>query len=149
MANGADECRTVPTSLAALAAGVSEATIRKWASRGKISRFGRPGRAEYDVRELIEIVAARRAVKGETDTTVAAGQGCSTSGGPASLTDRGELSVSWAGACLAESCRFTDGCPCQGTGIAPPQGNSPRRTRQPSATQTTMLRDHRGRRHQT
>lgn len=51
--------RTVPTELAALAAGVTEATIRKWASRGKLSRYGRPGRAEYDVRELIEIVASR------------------------------------------------------------------------------------------
>ena len=38
--------RTVPTQLAALAAGVTEATIRKWASRGKLSRYGRPGRAE-------------------------------------------------------------------------------------------------------
>jgi hypothetical protein len=49
----------IPTQLAALAAGVSEATIRKWASRGKITRYGRPGRAEYDVGELIEIAAAR------------------------------------------------------------------------------------------
>jgi hypothetical protein len=51
--------RTVPTELAAMAAGVTEATIRKWASRGKLSRYGRPGRAEYDVQELIEIVASR------------------------------------------------------------------------------------------
>lgn len=51
--------RTVPTELAAIAAGVKEATIRKWASRGKLSRYGRPGRAEYDVQELIEIVASR------------------------------------------------------------------------------------------
>jgi hypothetical protein len=42
-----------------MAAGVTEATIRKWASRGKLSRYGRPGRAEYDVQELIEIVASR------------------------------------------------------------------------------------------
>jgi len=48
---------TVPTRLAALAAGVSEATIRKWASRGSITRYGRPGRAEYDIGELIEIAA--------------------------------------------------------------------------------------------
>jgi hypothetical protein len=47
--------RTVPTQLAALAVGVSEATIRKWASRGKLSRYGSPGRAEYDLDELIEI----------------------------------------------------------------------------------------------
>ena len=47
--------RTVPTQLAALAAGVSEATIRKWASRGKLSRYGSPGRAEYDLDELFEL----------------------------------------------------------------------------------------------
>ena len=47
--------RTVPTQLAALAVGVSEATIRKWASRGKLSRYGSPGRAEYDLDELFEI----------------------------------------------------------------------------------------------
>jgi hypothetical protein len=45
----------VPTQLAALAAGVSEATIRKWASRGKLSRYGSPGRAEYDLDELFEL----------------------------------------------------------------------------------------------
>lgn len=44
--------RTIPTQLAALAIGVSEATIRKWASRGKLTRYGRPGRAEYDLEEL-------------------------------------------------------------------------------------------------
>ncbi|MEU6148319.1 hypothetical protein ABZ848_49355 [Streptomyces sp. NPDC047081] len=49
--------RTVPTELAALAAGVSQATIRKWASRGKITRYGSPQRAEYDLDELYEIVA--------------------------------------------------------------------------------------------
>jgi len=50
---------TVPTKLAALAMGVAEATIRKWASRGAITRYGRPGRAEYDIAELIEIAARR------------------------------------------------------------------------------------------
>lgn len=49
--------RTVPTELAALAAGVSEATIRKWASRGKLTRYGRPGRAEYDLDELCRITS--------------------------------------------------------------------------------------------
>jgi hypothetical protein len=44
--------RTVPTDLAALAAGVSAATIRKWASRGKLTRYGTPGRAEYSLDEL-------------------------------------------------------------------------------------------------
>jgi hypothetical protein len=56
--------RTVPTELAALAAGVSEATIRKWASRGKISRYGKPGRAEYDIDELIEVVNVRNEQSG-------------------------------------------------------------------------------------
>lgn len=48
---------TVPTELAALAAGVSVATIRKWASRGKLTRYGSPGRAEYDLGEIREIMA--------------------------------------------------------------------------------------------
>jgi hypothetical protein len=51
--------RLVPTQLAALAAGVSEATIRKWASRGKITRYGSPGRAQYDLDELLERVAGK------------------------------------------------------------------------------------------
>jgi hypothetical protein len=50
--------RMVPTELAALAAGVSPATIRKWASRGKITRYGSPGRAQYDLDELLEIAAS-------------------------------------------------------------------------------------------
>ena len=48
---------TVPTELAALAAGVSVATIRKWASRGKLTRYGRLGRAEYDLEEIRELMA--------------------------------------------------------------------------------------------
>jgi len=47
----------VPTELAALAAGVSAATIRKWASRGKLTRYGSPGHAEYDLDELRELMA--------------------------------------------------------------------------------------------
>ncbi|MEV6883087.1 hypothetical protein [Streptomyces sp. NPDC051135] len=47
--------RTVPTELAALAMGVSQATIRKWASRGKITRHGGPQRAEYDLEELLAL----------------------------------------------------------------------------------------------
>ena len=50
---------TVPTTLAALAAGVPEATVRKWASRGKLTRYGRPGRAEYDLDELYELTERR------------------------------------------------------------------------------------------
>jgi hypothetical protein len=59
MADRSRDRRTVPTELAALAAGVSPATIRKWASRGKIARYGTPGRAEYDIAQLMEVVAAR------------------------------------------------------------------------------------------
>ncbi len=51
--------RAVPTQLAALAAGVPEATIRKWASRGRLTRYGRPGRAEYDLDELYELLVER------------------------------------------------------------------------------------------
>ncbi|MFB9467613.1 hypothetical protein [Streptomyces cinereospinus] len=47
--------RRVPTELAALAMGVSEATIRKWASRRKITRYGGPQRAEYDLDELFRL----------------------------------------------------------------------------------------------
>jgi hypothetical protein len=50
--------RLVSTELAALAAGVTEATIRKWASRNKITRYGRPGRAEYDLDEVLELLDA-------------------------------------------------------------------------------------------
>ncbi|MDT3397731.1 hypothetical protein RKE29_13925 [Streptomyces sp. B1866] len=53
--------RTVPTQLAALATGVTEATIRKWASRGKITRYGTPRQAEYDLDELLAIAADRAA----------------------------------------------------------------------------------------
>ncbi|MFG2783494.1 hypothetical protein ACGFY7_37400 [Streptomyces prunicolor] len=56
------ERRTVPTELAALAAGVSQATIRKWASRGKITRYGSPQRAEYDLDELYEILSRSRRI---------------------------------------------------------------------------------------
>lgn len=51
--------RTVPTKLAAMAAGVGEATIRKWASRGKLTRYGSRGRAEYDIDELLELASAQ------------------------------------------------------------------------------------------
>ncbi|MCT4356219.1 MerR family transcriptional regulator [Streptomyces sp. Je 1-79] len=49
--------RTVPTELAALAMGVPPATIRKWASRGKLTRHGTPQRAEYDLEELRALAA--------------------------------------------------------------------------------------------
>jgi hypothetical protein len=50
---------TVPTELAALAAGVSAATVRKWASRGKLTRYGSPRRAEYDLDEIRDLVTKR------------------------------------------------------------------------------------------
>jgi hypothetical protein len=52
--------RTVPTQLAALAAGVSPATVRQWARRGKLTRYGRPGRAEYDLDELFALTQRDR-----------------------------------------------------------------------------------------
>ncbi|MFK0151705.1 hypothetical protein ACIQVL_07100 [Streptomyces sp. NPDC090499] len=57
-APGTAKPRTVPTELAALAMGVTQATIRKWASRGKLTRHGGPRRAEYDLDELFAL--ARR-----------------------------------------------------------------------------------------
>ncbi|MEU1151157.1 hypothetical protein ACFYO9_18900 [Streptomyces sp. NPDC005863] len=51
--------RLVPTNVAALATGVSEATIRKWVSRGKITRYGTPGRSQFDIEELTEIALQR------------------------------------------------------------------------------------------
>lgn len=52
-----DRC-TLPTNLAALATGVTEATIRKWVSRGKLTRYGSAGRAEYDVEELMRLAGS-------------------------------------------------------------------------------------------
>lgn len=52
--------RLLPTHVAALAAGVSEATIRKWVSRGKLTRYGTPGRSEFDIDEITRIVSERR-----------------------------------------------------------------------------------------
>ena len=47
--------RLVPTKSAAQALGVSEATIRQWAHRGKLTRHGTSGNAEYDLAELAEL----------------------------------------------------------------------------------------------
>lgn len=47
--------RTVPTKLAALAVGVQESTIRQWARRGKLTRYGSPGRAQFDLAELVAL----------------------------------------------------------------------------------------------
>ncbi|MPZ78881.1 MAG: MerR family transcriptional regulator [Actinophytocola sp.] len=47
--------RMVPTKSAAKALGVTEATIRQWAHRGKLTRHGTPGNASYDLVELAEL----------------------------------------------------------------------------------------------
>jgi hypothetical protein len=52
---------TVPTKVAAIAVGVAEATIRQWARRGRLTRYGTPGRAEYDIEELTSIAEERTA----------------------------------------------------------------------------------------
>jgi hypothetical protein len=52
-----DRRRLVATQLAAMAAGVTDATIRKWASRGKLTRYGGPGRAKYDLNEILVLLA--------------------------------------------------------------------------------------------
>lgn len=61
--------RLVPTKVAALAADVSEATIRKWVSRGKITRYGIRGRSEFDIEELMKIALQRRRRSGRTTNT--------------------------------------------------------------------------------
>lgn len=49
--------RLVPTELAALAAGVKQDTIRKWASRGKLVRYGSRRSAKYDLNQIFALVA--------------------------------------------------------------------------------------------
>ena len=51
--------RLVPTKVAALAASVKIETIRKWASRGKLTRYGTPGRAQYDLDEISALISLR------------------------------------------------------------------------------------------
>ncbi|AJT63823.1 hypothetical protein [Streptomyces chattanoogensis] len=53
--------RTVPTQLAALALDVPPATVRKWASRGRLTRYGTQARAEYDLDELFALHDKRQA----------------------------------------------------------------------------------------
>ncbi len=52
----AQRARRVPTNVAALALGVTEGTIRQWAHRGRITRYGTARRATYDLDELAELV---------------------------------------------------------------------------------------------
>lgn len=49
----------VPTAVAALAAGVSESTIRQWVHRGILTRYGTARHAEFDIDELTELAGAR------------------------------------------------------------------------------------------
>ena len=64
---------TVPTKAAAMIAGVSEVTIRQWARRGKLTRYGPSGRAEYDVAEIIGLAAGRIKIRGDVSTPGAGG----------------------------------------------------------------------------
>ncbi|WP_327144298.1 hypothetical protein [Nocardia sp. NBC_01327] len=50
--------RMVPTKAAAIALKVSEATIRQWVRRGKLTRYGPAHRAEFDITELAALLAA-------------------------------------------------------------------------------------------
>jgi hypothetical protein len=72
--------RRVPTELAALVLGVREVTIRQWARRGKITRYGTARRALYDLDELTELARTTTPTATATATTVSA----SASGTPAS-----------------------------------------------------------------
>jgi len=51
--------RTVSTRDAAIALGVGQGTIRQWARRGKLTRYGSGCRAEYDLDELTALAEAR------------------------------------------------------------------------------------------
>ncbi|HEX5200104.1 MAG TPA: MerR family transcriptional regulator [Actinoplanes sp.] len=63
---------TVTTRLAALMLGVDVATVRQWARRGKLTRYGSPGRAEYDLAELTRLAVARHAAGAAGGETPAA-----------------------------------------------------------------------------
>ncbi|MEU8551611.1 hypothetical protein [Streptomyces roseoverticillatus] len=56
----AQRARRVPTNVAALALGVTEGTIRQWAHRGRITRYGTARRATYDLDELVAVAQGSR-----------------------------------------------------------------------------------------
>lgn len=55
-----DDAQLLPTELAAVVAGVPRATIRKWASRGKLKRHGDANKAMYDLREILRLASHTR-----------------------------------------------------------------------------------------
>lgn len=78
--------RRVPTELAALVLGVQEVTIRQWARRGKITRYGTARRALYDLDELTELARTTKPTARATATATAAATATSSTpaaGGPA------------------------------------------------------------------
>ncbi|WP_245671014.1 hypothetical protein [Nocardia amamiensis] len=52
--------RTLPTKVAAEAFGIQEATIRQWAKRGRLTRYGLRDRAEYDIDEIAHLIHVRK-----------------------------------------------------------------------------------------
>ncbi|MFD5633586.1 transcriptional regulator [Streptomyces sp. NPDC127077] len=63
--------RRVPTELAALVLGVQEVTIRQWARRGKITRYGTARRALYDLDELTELARTTTPASASAPTATA------------------------------------------------------------------------------
>lgn len=53
----AREPKLVDAATAAVYAGVARDTIHQWASRGRITRHGTPGRRLFDLRELAALLA--------------------------------------------------------------------------------------------
>lgn len=57
----------VPSSVVAVALGVSPAMVRKLRQRGQLTRYGTTSRAEYDLDEVREL-ATRRLARPIVDT---------------------------------------------------------------------------------
>ncbi|MER5401724.1 transcriptional regulator [Streptomyces sp. NPDC002599] len=76
--------RRVPTELAALVLGVREVTIRQWARRGKITRYGTARRALYDLDELTELARTTTPTPTPSATATATATTVSAGGTPAS-----------------------------------------------------------------
>ncbi|MFE4698514.1 transcriptional regulator [Streptomyces sp. NPDC001935] len=75
--------RRVPTELAALVLGVQEVTIRQWARRGKITRYGTARRALYDLDELTELARTTKPTPRATPPATAAATATATTSTPA------------------------------------------------------------------